>query len=262
MLLFSAIILTGCNSLSSSSNSTSLANIKTNVIIANTVNYNGQVSSRNGYDYWVVQISLTNNEPQSIIIVNGEMVSRNNPASMSYGKLNLPIQPVQSESTSSEVTFTSGESGKIALCFFMANSINPDEYQLRLMFNAFPTYNGTQSVYSNLNVSDTYAQIYDWDSQTIEEIASLNPITTQPPIHTPSGTYTWSFGDMHQTATFKSPNILNIYDAFDGEINYTYSISGDMITETNIATGQSGNETYQYLQSQNEVILGGNSYFK
>jgi hypothetical protein len=220
------------------------------VTFANNVIRNGQdYSPGSGSVYWIIQVFARNKSSQSPITSNSlwGCVNENNPTI--FGVLVLYIQP-------SSVSITEGETGKLTFLCTAVDAATPNQYQISL--NTSPMSSTSPMSYGNLINTNTTDEIYNWDLQIATGLASSNPTTPLP-----SGTYTGTIiGNIQQSVSFQSNNTLVVNNNVEGKTIYKYSISGQTITETNIVTNQTGTESYQFIPSDNLVVLGGISYYK
>ena len=259
LVLIFSLTLTSCNSAGGyQTQSSNPINIPSSnypvdligqVTIANNIIENGKENSpQSSSVYWIIQVSIRNKSSQSPITLNSSwmFVNKSNPSIYGVLIMDLP-QP-------SPVSITQGETGELTLCCTARDVANPNQYQICLE-------SSSPMSYGNLVNTSTTVGIYNWDLQKVTEQSST---AKQPKIAIPSGTFTTTQMGVKITVTFKSNNTLEANNPLSGKTVYKYSISSDgqSITETNIATNQTGTESFEYIPAQGLVVLGGVSYFK
>jgi len=146
---------------------------------------------------------------------------------------------------STPVSIALGETDELMLCCLAPTGIKPGQCQISL-------WSGQNAIsYGSLTDTNIEVGVYNWDSQKITQLDN------------PSGTYTATENGMKATLTFKSNNVLEMYDPEDGDTLYTYSISNDgqSITTTNMVTHETNTNSFEYIPSEDCVVLG-TSYYK
>ena len=190
-------------------------------------------------DFWVLHLKIRNKSFQSPVAANSSWAVILEGEPFNTGGVSVDF----AEST--PVSITSGETGELMLCCLAPTGIKPYQCQISL-------WNGQNAIsYGSITDTNIEVGIYNWDLQKITQL------------NNPSGTYSATVNGIKATLTFKSNNTLEMYDAEDGDTLYTYSISNDgqTITTTNIVTHKTDTNYFQYIPSEECVVLG-SSYYK
>jgi hypothetical protein len=190
-------------------------------------------------NFWIMQLKIRNKSYQSPVTANSPWAIVLEGEPFNTGGVSVDF------AQSTPISIASGETGDLMLCCLAPTGIKPYQCQISL-------WSGQTAIsYGNLQDTNIEVGVYNWDLQKITQL------------NNPSGTYTGTVNATKATLTFKSNNILEMYDTEDGDTICTYSISNDglSITTTNIATHEINTNSFEYIPSEDCVVLG-TSYYK
>jgi hypothetical protein len=125
--------------------------------------YNGKQYSPGSSEYWIVELSLTNESSAPITSNSQWGIGLQSKTTYTIGAPDYFFDSFEGVGP--------GETGQIALCFEEPRGLTPNKYQIVLSTVAgVPVSYGKYNLYGNLVNTSDLAEIYDWNLQEVTKI--------------------------------------------------------------------------------------------